>query len=223
MSCLHDTTLIDTSTGDQICTSCGICLQSVIFGMDIPQSSVLRESKRKVPKEYEILLEFTSKANLPEIYATTAYSYHKKLNSNKKNMSLETRLYASMYRALNYHGTPFSLHEMCGLSGLSSKELSHAYKKMFSDKGIVTNMCLRPSMFITRFCSKLNLPRHASNRIFKELKAKEEKLCMSKNPATIAAKEIFQYCQQNNENISLKMICNVCGVSETSVYRCMKK
>jgi transcription initiation factor TFIIB len=82
----------------------------------------------------------------------------------------------------------------------------------------------KPSTFIERYCSKLNMPQGAVLLAkFVSEKLEQNNLITDNTPQSIAAGVIYFISQVCNLNISKTDIKNICKVSEVTVNKCYKK
>jgi len=129
---------------------------------------------------------------------------------------------ASLYIACRQEGVPRTFKEICSLTKVSKKEIGRCYKFML--KVLETNLeTISTSDFMSRFCSKLELPNDvikAATHVAKE--AVSLGIVAGKCPISVAAAGIYLVSQLSKEKRTQKDIAGVAGVSEVTIRNSFK-
>jgi transcription initiation factor TFIIIB Brf1 subunit/transcription initiation factor TFIIB len=194
--------IIDSRSGDYICTNCGLVLDKV-YEFNTPEKNY---NKPDAFKDY--VLEILEKLNLPKYI----YSY---VQLNMKNQTNKEKLIINeLYRVLSKLEIPFSRKDLEAVSGVKSKQI-YASAPKNEDNMVVIDV----KLVLERYCKKLELTYEDYSLIKNSIPEKNYGF----NPTTIASAYIYMYCRKNKKSIKLKDITEVTGVTCMSVHRFMRK
>jgi len=206
-SCPHKNELIDVREGDVICAECGIVIDRYYDYGSVNLSNFETENITQFEKNF--VLESLERLNLSSEISYEIFKEIQKESSKKKNESI---LSGIIYKTLVKLNIPFTLKDICSVTGVETKKISH--KSCESNIIIINSIDL-----LERACAKLKLN-------FLDYTLIKEKINDSNNgfnPSTIISAHIFDYCKKNNLKISMKEISNITGISCMSIKRYIKK
>ena len=218
--CSHINQIDDMSSGDYICTDCGVVLDK-IFISTVRDVNKERNSKILSGND-EFLAEMLEKLHLSSYIANHVYS--EILNSqgfqpNYSNLALARGLYQTLAKL----GFAISAKDVCAVSGFPSKKIlnvsANETKTPSSLNSISEIVCLKIDDILERLCGKLGIGYKEYTVIKKSVGVRYSGF----NPTTVASSYIYLYCRKNLKKIKLKAICEVSGISCMSVHRFIKK
>lgn len=201
-SCSNSYEIIDSRSGDYICTECGLVLDK-FYEID----EKLENSRKCYPNQ-EYVFEVLEKLNLPGHIAS-----YMQCNLNGRT-DKQRSIINELYRVLAMLKIPFSRKDLEAVSGVNSKQIFASAPKN-TDNMVVIDV----KDVLERYCSKLNLPYEDYSLIKDSIPEKNYGF----NPATIASAYIYLHCKKKRKNIKLKDISEVTGVTCMSVHRFMRK
>ena len=186
--------------------------------------------------EFQFITIMAQNAGIPKIFIDDAIAIHKDISEQKmfRGMNRDGIKSASIYISCRLNGCPRTAYEIAEIFNLDKASAtagcSMAVKilnniERNSDNTQQNELCsTKPSAFIDRYCSKLNINNELimlSKFIAK--KVEDNDIINNNTPHAIAAGIVFfisQNCNLNINKIDIKMIC---GVSEVTINKCYKK
>lgn len=162
--------------------------------------------------------------DLPQVIRDRASELFKQIDDLKsmRGRSSDGIIAASLYIACRQEGVPRTFREIGALTKVPKKEIGRCYKFML--KVLETNLeTINTSDFMSRFCSKLELPNEivkAATHVAKE--AVNMGIVAGKCPISVAAAGIYLVSQLSREKRTQKDIAGVAGVSEVTIRNSFK-
>ncbi|MDP2794752.1 MAG: hypothetical protein Q8O25_11865 [Sulfurisoma sp.] len=213
-SCSHTNEIIDARCGAIVCTECGLvidayyesdrCENKYIPTYNLPESAV------------NYIYEMIERLNIPSGILTFIFKKIKeKRDGGKIN---ETFLARCLYTTLCELGIPFSIKDICSVTGVNSSKISIERKteeKTTSSSVVIINK----EDILERACSKLSINYKNYTLIKESIVNKNNGF----NPSTVISAYIYVFCKKNKIKISLKQISDVTGISCMSITRFIKK
>ena len=126
---------------------------------------------------------------------------------------------ASLYRLLKMKSIPHTLPEVSAASGISTRNISNAYKLLFP----YDYLHLKPSETVERYCSKLEIDRKDSHQLHKLMVKKDIDSIINHHSSTISAACIYVYCKIHGLKVCLTKVCDIVGLSAISVTRVISR
>ena len=186
--------------------------------------------------EFQFITIMAQNAGIPKIFIDDAIVIHKDISEQKmfRGMNRDGIKSASIYISCRLNGCPRTAHEIAEIFRLDKAsatagcsmavKILHNIERNY-EPSQQTELCsTRPSAFIERYCSKLNINGELimlSKFIAK--KVEENSIINNNTPHAIAAGIVFFISQNCNLNISKLDIKSICGVSEVTINKCYKK
>jgi transcription initiation factor TFIIB len=186
--------------------------------------------------EFQFITIMAQNAGVPKIFIDDAIVIHKDISEQKmfRGMNRDGIKSASIYISCRLNGCPRTAHEIAEIFRLDKAsatagcsmavKILHNIERNY-EPSQQTELCsTRPSAFIERYCSKLNINGELimlSKFIAK--KVEENSIINNNTPHAIAAGIVFFISQNCNLNISKLDIKSICGVSEVTINKCYKK
>jgi len=192
--------------------------------------------EKSLYEEFQYITIMAQNANIPKIFIDDAMSIHKDISEQKmfRGLNRDGIKAASIYLSCRLNGCPrtaFEIAEIFNLDKTSTTEgCSTAVTILQSiernhQQNDQSDLCITtPSLFIERYCSKLNIPSKLimlSKFIAK--KVEDQDIISDNTPQAISAGIVFLISQVCNLNISKNDIKQICGVSEVTINKCFKK
>lgn len=209
--CFHQNEII-TESG-YVCRDCGFCKDSFYESPKNESQTPFTENDLLSNEVISQIKETLERLNLP-IYLHKFVS--KSILKNKNNQKLTPALVAHhVYKTLSDFSIPFSLKNICSVTGVSKNKISKEQKKS-SESSIIF---IKTGDLLDRYCGQLSLDFKKSTLI----KEKIPQIDGGYNPSTIVSAYIYLFCRANKIKITLKQISNVTGISCMSIQRYLKK
>lgn len=201
-SCPHYSEILDSNSGDYICSDCGLVLGRYYCHNKNQQSDI-----DDADSTSDFVKEVIERLNLPQ------YIAKKVLNRIKlANLKKSQDICCVIYEMLIELGLPYTLKEITSVTGVPSKEI-----KM--NNTLTAVAIVEEKEILERCCSKLGLTFKDYTLIKNSIASTEGGF----NPSTVIAAHIFNYCKLKRKDIKLKNITSVVGISAMSVHRYLKK
>lgn len=201
-SCSHYSEILDSVSGDYICTDCGL-----VLGRYFCHSKNYQPENCDRDSISDFVEEVIERLNLPQ------YIAKKVLNRIKlSNLKKSCDICSIIYEMLIDLGMPYTLKEITSVTGVPSKEIK-------VNEAITAVAIVEEKDILERCCSKLGLTFKDFTLIKNSIKSTEGGF----NPSTVIAAHIFKYCKIKRKEIKLKNITSVVGISAMSVHRYLKK
>lgn len=149
------------------------------------------------------------------------YTVHK--NKIVKGRNNQAVIAACMYIACNNESVPRTFKEICAVSSSSKKDIGRCFKIIRNE--VETNYnSTTPSDLITRFCSKLNLPKEVKK--LAELiiqKASNIQEINGRSPISIAAAAIYLAAESSGKSRTYEDISAIAGAAVTTIKSTLKQ
>lgn len=192
--------------------------------------------EKSLYEEFQFITTMAQNAGIPKIFIDDAISVHKEISEQKmfRGLNRDGIKAASIYISCRLNGCPrtayeiseiFHLDKMSATVGCSTAvNILHNIERG-SETSQQTELCsTTPSLFIERFCSKLNINQELTMLSkFVVNKVEVQNIILDNTPHAIAAGVIFFVSQNCNLNISKFEIRQICGISEVTINKCFKK
>lgn len=127
---------------------------------------------------------------------------------------------ASIFIACRNLGAARTYKEVCALTGIARKIIGATVKKIeLAIPGAKTSLVRSTDDFVTRFCTRLNLPREVINAADKLSKTVNDNELYGKTYTTVAAASIYvitQLCKKEDKKTPAE-IAQVTGVAEVTI------
>lgn len=192
--------------------------------------------EKSLYEEFQYITIMAQNANIPKIFIDDAMSIHKDISEQKmfRGLNRDGIKAASIYLSCRLNGCPrtaFEIAEIFNLDKTSTTEgCSTAVTILQSiernhQQTDQSDLCITtPSLFIERYCSKLNIPSKLTMLSkFIAKKVEDQDIISDNTPQAISAGIVFLISQVCNLNISKNDIKQICGVSEVTINKCFKK
>ena len=145
MSCMHPDRVFDS--GFEVCLSCGRTTNDLMLdGIDVNirlSGYKTAFEERDFDKNYRVLLDCVTNANLPQKFADLAYTKYEAISEAVQTLqheqTIQAKLYASLYQVLLENFCGHSYKELAAYSDVSAESISHAHKKYFFENSTETN------------------------------------------------------------------------------------
>jgi transcription initiation factor TFIIIB Brf1 subunit/transcription initiation factor TFIIB len=186
--------------------------------------------------EFQFITTMAQNAGIPKIFIDEAMIVHKEISEQKifRGLNRDGIKAASIYISCRLNGCPRTSQEIAEIFKLDKTSATNGCTMAVNilhnierdvDSTARSDLCYsKPSTFIERYCSKLNMPQGAVLLAkFVSEKLEQNNLITDNTPQSIAAGVIYFISQVCNLNISKTDIKNICKVSEVTVNKCYKK
>jgi len=214
--CPHSKTIDDDREGQCVCIQCGLVLESIFQAPkneDLPlydhQQNIINSFLRDVGAHAEIPLSILQ-------YAESYFQEIKNsLREKKKFKDKELASYA-LYETLHRHKIPRPLPEITYFCDINPTKL-FAIETALNIRG--EDEPSHPIDYSDRLCNLLGLS-FCDSKFIKGIVFNTHLLSLgSRRPQSVVALVVYLYCQQNEINMSLIHICEICSVSSTNIYK----
>lgn len=186
--------------------------------------------------EFQFITIMAQNAGIPKIFIDDAIAIHKDISEQKmfRGMNRDGIKSASIYISCRLNGCPRTAHEIAEIFRLDKTsatagcsmavKILHNIERNY-EPSEQTELCsTRPSAFIERYCSRLNVNGELTLLSkFITKKVEQQNIINNNTPHAIAAGIVFFISQNCNLNISKMDIKAICGVSEVTINKCFKK
>ena len=209
--CLHNNTIDDEKSGDNICLSCGLVLDKIFKDSNQKYRAYDAPSYINIR---EFIYDVCENGTVAKSTAVYAYHYFESIKPLLAPCNFKDKLLASyaIYYALNKHHTPRTPEEVQYFTGCNAADLWHVEGKLSL---LDTNNS--PLEYVNRFASLLGLSYY-DMKCIKHL-IMELHDFPSLRPQTVVAVITHLYCKHQKKKISVSQIASVCQVSTTNIYR----
>jgi transcription initiation factor TFIIB len=191
--------------------------------------------------EFQFITTMAQNSGIPKIFIDDAMVLHKDISEQQmfRGMNRDSIKAASIYISCRKNGCPRTAHEIAEIFHLDKTSAttgcSMAVNIMYNIERSADNnknhnknindLCnTKPSLFIDRYCSRLNINKELTMLCkFIAKKIEEESMITDNTPHAIAAGIIYftaHTCKLNITKIDIKAIC---GVSEVTINKCFRK
>jgi transcription initiation factor TFIIB len=190
--------------------------------------------------EFQYITIIALNAGIPKMFIEHAMTIHKSISTQKmfRGLNRDGIKAASIYISCRLNGCPRTSHEIAEIFNLDKTSATngcsiavhilHNIERNGDSNGIYTGggslLTTKPSAFVERFCSRLNMELELILFVkFIAKKVEEERLINDNTPHSVAAGILYfvsNYCRLNITKLEIKTIC---GVSEVTINKCCKK
>lgn len=155
------------------------------------------------------------------IHEMAAVIYRRALKQDIiRGRSIEGMVSASLYAACRQANSSRTLDEIADVSRVSTKEVGRTYRVLTQRLKLKLAPSL-PMEYVSRFCSKLELPSHIESKVLEELKKERVSGYASngKNPIGIAATVIYIVARENGfgYRATQRMVAAAADVTEVTI------
>ena len=175
-------------------------------------------------------------AGVPKIIVDEALKQHKKISEMKtfRGCNREGIIAASIYIASRIYDYPRTAKEIAEIFHLDYTSATKGCKNAIHILNTLENNELgnnkthfhqtKPTAFIERFCSKLNINTELTKLCkFVAMKIEKDNLIPENTPQSVAAGIIYFISQICNLNVSKKNVNFASNTSEVTINKCYKK
>jgi transcription initiation factor TFIIB len=186
--------------------------------------------------EFQFITIMAQNANMPKIFIDDAMIIHKDISEQKmfRGMNRDGIKAASLYISCRLNGCPRTAHEIAEIFKLDKTSATHGCSVAVNilhniernvEPSKQTNLCVTlPSLFIDRYCSKLNFNQELTMLSkFIAIKIEQSQFITDNIPHAIAAGIVYFISYNCSLNVTKQDIKLVCGVSEVTINKCFKK
>ena len=186
--------------------------------------------------EFQFITTMAQNSGIPKIFIDDAMVYHKDISEQQmfRGMNRDSIKAASIYISCRKNGCPRTAHEIAEIFHLDKTSATTGCSvavnimcniERSSAEPSTNDLCnTKPSLFIDRYCSKLNLNKeHTMLCKFIAKKIEDESIITDNTPHAIAAGIIYFTSHTCHLNITKMDIKIVCGVSEVTINKCFRK
>ena len=223
-TCDHQRTFDDVSTGDSVCTDCGLVLDQIY----LPKTKTrlvdfLAERNRPVPPKPEIadtVDRMCGKCNIDDENIKRKILFKLQNFENKMNGKhgcLESSVLMCIYIALIESKVPRPLNHLCALTNVDMSKV----RLYLKDK----DSFYRPNLMCEYFLHSLNLSYKDVEEIKAAVKLIENKFVFSQKTLIASCAYIFLRKSNNDSHkrITKSQLAKQLGISAMAIYRCVKK
>jgi len=203
-TCNHSSEVLDVSSGDYICTLCGLVTDR--FFQEPHNSHSKNETISVNDQKHNFISEILSKLNVPLFLTKDVYS-----KIDERHVK-DADICQLIYDTLIERQIPFTLKEIASVSGISTT-------KIRSSAPTTSIHIIEEKKVLERCCSKLGL----SYKDYTVIKSSLDKNVGGFSPSTLIAAHIYKYCKDNRIKLRLKQISEIVGVSTMSVHRYLRR
>ena len=186
--------------------------------------------------EFERIKTLSRNSGIPKIIIDEALRQHKKLSEMKtfRGCNRDGIIAASVYIAGRIHNYPRTAKEIASIFHLDNTSATKGCKNAVNllnkrEKNNVNNdktyfYQTKPTAFIERYCSRLNLNKELTMVCkFVANKIEKNNLIPENTPHSVAAGIVYFVSQCCNLNISKKNVHTCSEISEVTINKCYKK
>ena len=186
--------------------------------------------------EFQFITVMAQNAGIPKIFIDDAMAIHKDISEQKmfRGMNRDGIKSASIYISCRLNGCPRTAHEIAEIFKLDKTSATNGCSMAVNilhniernyEPSQQTDLCsTKPSAFIERYCSRLNInPELTMLSKFIAKKVEDNSIINDNTPHSIAAGIVYFISNNCNLNVSKMDIKAICGVSEVTINKCFKK
>jgi transcription initiation factor TFIIB len=192
--------------------------------------------EKSLYEEFQFITTMAQNAGIPKLFIDDAMSIHKDISAQKmfRGLNRDGIKSASIYISCRLNGCPRTAHEIAEIfqldktSATTGCSMAVNILNNIERSESVTNQSdlamSKPSSFIERYCSKLNINQELIMLSkFIARKIEESETISDNTPHAIAAGIVFFISKTCSLPISKTDIKAICGVSEVTINKCFKK
>lgn len=192
--------------------------------------------EKSLYNEFQFITIMAQNAGIPKILIDEAIAIHKDISEQKmfRGLNRDGIKAASIYIACRLNGCPRTSHEIAEIFQLDKTSatsgcsmavniLQNIERSVDSSQHVELHMTT-PSLFIERYCSKLNMnPELTMLCKFIANKLEKNNYITDNAPHAIAAGIVYFISHHCNLNFSKNNIKQISGVSDVTINKCFKK
>mgnify|MGYP003329714477 CR=1 FL=1 len=192
--------------------------------------------EKAIYDEFQKIISMSRIAGIPKIIVDEALKQHKKISEMKtfRGCNREGIIAASIYISSRIHDYPRTAKEIAEIFHLDYTSATKGCKNAIHILNTLENNKegkqkthfhqTKPTAFIERFCSKLNVNSELTKLCkFVAMKIEKENLIPENTPQSVAAGIIYFVSQICNLNVSKKNVNFASNTSEVTINKCYKK
>lgn len=198
--------------------------------------TAMPHKEKSMYEEFQFISVMARNSGIPKIFIDDAMVIHKDISSQKmfRGLNRDGIKSASIYISCRLNGSPRTPQEIATIFHLDKDSaskgcsmavniLNNIYRN--NEPTQKSELCdTKPSLFIERFCSKLNINTELTMLSkFIAKKIEENDIICDNTPHSIAAGIIYFINVHGHLNLSKTQIKHICGVSEVTIGKCFKK
>jgi len=186
--------------------------------------------------EFQFITIMAQNSGIPRIFIDDAMAIYKDLSEQKmfRGLNRDGMKAASIYISCRLNGCPRTAHEIAEIFMLDKTSATNGCSMSVNimsnidrntSNSTPIELCAnKPSLFIERYCSRLNVNQELT-RLSKFIASKIEQfgIINDNTPHSIAAGIIYFISFSCNLSISKTDIKQICNVSEVTINKCFKK
>ena len=193
--------------------------------------------EKSLYNEFQFITIMAQNAGIPKIFIDDAMRHHKEISEQKmfRGLNRDGIKAASIYIACRLNGYPRTAQEIADIFHLDKTSASNGCSMAVNllhnvertmNINCQTELCIsRPSNFIERFCSKLEITPELTclAKFIAEKIEKNDILPDNNTPQSIAAGIIYYISKLCGLTLTKSNIREICNVSEVTINKCAKK
>jgi transcription initiation factor TFIIB len=192
--------------------------------------------EKSLYEEFQFITTMAQNSGIPKIFIDDAMVIHKDISAQKmfRGLNRDGIKAASIYISCRMNGCPRTAHEIAEIFQLDKTSATtgcsmavNILNNIERSETVSNHSDLamsKPSSFIERYCSKLNVNQELMMLSkFIARKIEESETISDNTPHAVAAGIVFFISTTCNLAISKTDIKGICGVSEVTINKCFKK
>jgi len=192
--------------------------------------------EKSLYEEFQFITTMAQNSGIPKIFIDDAMAIHKDISAQKmfRGLNRDGIKAASIYISCRVNGCPRTAHEIAEIFQLDKTSATtgcsmavnilHNIERSENVSNQTDLVMSKPSSFIERYCSKLNINQELMMLSkFIARKIEESETISDNTPHAIAAGIVFFISSVCSLPISKTDIKSICGVSEVTINKCFKK
>ena len=221
-TCDHQRTVDDVSTGDLVCTDCGLVLDQIYLPRTKTHLPISMETNRLVPNQEitDTIDRMCDKCNIDDenVKRNILLKWQNfESEMNGKHGCLESSVLMCIYTALIESKVPRPLNHLCALTNVNMNKV----RPYLKDK----DSFYRPNLMCEYFLHSLNLSYKDVEEIKEMVKLLENKFVFSQKTLIASCAYIFlrKSKHDSHKRITKSQLAKQLGISAMAIYRCIKK
>lgn len=208
--CTHQDEVIDERSGDIICISCGLVMDSFYVSNSVRQEEQFFDKPINLYNSvYDYTCEILERLNISRSFLSQIFDLFTQKYKFYSTSDRHALIAFCCYQILNENNVPISIKNISAVTGYSVEQIS----QMQDD---TTSIVFDTHNALEKYCKMLNLSFHDYSLIKESIPIDQSS---GHNPLTILSSAIHLYCVKNKKDLSLKDICDTTGISKISVQR----
>jgi transcription initiation factor TFIIB len=192
--------------------------------------------EKSLYEEFQFITTMAQNSGIPKLFIDDAMVIHKDISAQKmfRGLNRDGIKAASIYISCRLNGCPRTAHEIAEIFQLDKTSATtgcsmavnilHNIERSENVSNQSELVMSKPSCFIERYCSKLNMNQELTMLSkFIAKKIEECETITDNTPHAVAAGIVFFISSLCNLHISKTDIKTICGVSEVTINKCFKK